>query len=96
MIELLYKSKIFSNKNNYVILKIGNIDESLIKEFYSLMNKIFKDINLSFTSNIKEALNLKNSILLVQLGKLNFKDIEKMNEDLSFQENNIKGIIYFK
>ncbi len=95
-IELLYESNIFSKNNNYLILQMGIIDEFLIENLRSLTDKVFKDIKLNYSSNIKEALNSKNIILLVQLGKLTNQDVKKMEDDLSFQDKNIKGIFYFK
>ena len=41
--ELLYESNLFSKNNNYLILQIGNIDETLIGKLRSLTDKVFKN-----------------------------------------------------
>lgn len=96
IIKLFSKSNIFTNRKEYNFLQIGAVDDFLINELRSLLNNSLKGIKVSYFKNIQDSLNSTETILLVQLGKLTNKDLEEMSNDLNYQENNIKGIIYLK
>mgnify|MGYP001241360298 CR=1 FL=1 len=95
-IELLSKSNIFKNKNSISFLQVGFVEDFLVKEFKSLSKKLLFKFNISYTSNLNDALGCDDIILIIQIGKICSKDLEQIKEDLRNQKNNLIGIIFFK
>ena len=68
----------FLNKNEFAFLKIGDFDNSLLNDFKLLVKESFVDNIIKFPSNLIEILEYKNVLLLVQLGKINIKDLNSL------------------
>ena len=75
------------------LIPIGEINDSLVKEFGSSLREFLESHELIVTKDLRETKNCKNVLLLISMGVTKRKELINTNKKLLLQKKSVMGLL---